>query len=136
MQITLPDDLSVQLRQLAVQRRQPFAQFVVDQLRITVDDRLAQLLSAEQAELQALRYLSDGALRAIAAEQMVVAEQTHMTQLMEHNNRSKLSPAEQNELATLVERGDQLMLRKAEAIKLLYQRGYPVSTKDFMPSYV
>ena len=136
MQITLPDDLSVQLRQLAVQRRQPFAQFVVDQLRITVDDRLAQLLSAEQAELQALRYLSDGALRAIAAEQMVAAEQTHMIQLMEHNNRSKLSPAEQNELATLVERGDQLMLRKAEAIKLLYQRGYPVSTKDFMPSYV
>jgi hypothetical protein len=31
----------------------------------------------------------------------------------------------------LAEQGDQLMFRKAEAIKLLHQRGYTISTKDF-----
>lgn len=135
MQITLLDDLSVQLHQLAAQQRQSFEQFVADQLRLTVDARLAQLPSAEQAELQALRYLSDDALWTMAAEQMATIVQKRMAQLMESNNCSKLSPAEQHELATLIERGDQLMLRKAEAAKLLYQRGYPVSTKDFAPSY-
>ena len=127
MQITLPDELSVRLHQLAAQRRQPVAQFVVDQLRTTLDDRLAQLPSAEQAELQALRYLSDDALRAIAAKQMVATDQARMAQLMKRNNRDKLSPLEQNELTTFVDRGDQLMLRKAEAIELLHQRGYTVS---------
>lgn len=55
MQITIPDDLSVQLHQLAAQHRQPF---------------------------------------------------------------------EHHELTLLVERGDQLMLRKAEALRLLHERGY------------
>lgn len=50
-----------------------------------------------------------------------------MAQLMEWNDRGKLSPAEQTELSTLVERGDQLMLRKAEAIRLLCQREYASS---------
>ena len=54
MQITLPDDLSVRLHQLAAQQRQPFEQFVADHLRLVFDVRLAQLPSAEQAELQAL----------------------------------------------------------------------------------
>ena len=97
---------------------------------------MAQLPSAEQAELQALRYLSDDALRTIAAEQMVAAAQKRMAQLMDHNSYGKLSPAEQNELATFVERGDQLMLRKAEAIKLLRQHGYTVSTKDFISDQI
>ena len=135
MQITLPDDLSVRLHQLAAQRRQPFEQFVTDHLRSALDDRLAQLSSAEQAELQALRQLSDDALWTIAAEQMAATVQERMAQLMEYNNHSKLSPVEQHELATLIERGDRLMLRKAEAVKLLHQRGYPVSTKDLIPSY-
>lgn len=135
MQITLPDDLSVQLHQLAAQQRQPFDEFVADQLRLTVDDQFAQLPLTEQAELQALRYLSDDALRTIAAEQMASAVQKRMAELMEHHRGRKLSPAEQQELATLVERGDQLMLRKAEAAKLLHQRGYTFSSKDFAPSY-
>ncbi len=128
MQITLPDDLSVRLHQLATQHRQPFEQFVTDHLRLALDDQLAQLPSAEQAELQALRHLSDDALRTIAAEQLAVAAQGRLAQLLEDNRRGKLSSIEQNELAMLIERGDQLMLRKAEAVKLLHQRGYTLQS--------
>lgn len=58
---------------------------------------------------------------------MNTSSRERMAQLMEWNDRGKLSPAEQTELSTLVERGDQLMLRKAEAIRLLRQREYASS---------
>jgi hypothetical protein len=120
VQITIPDDLSVQLHQLAAQHRQPFEQHVADHLRLTLDDNLAQLPLAEQAELQALRRLSTDALRTIAAEQMATAAKERMAQLMEKHSLGKLSAAEHHELTLLVDRGDQLMLRKAEAASLLH----------------
>jgi len=40
---------------------------------------------------------------------------------MEKNSLGKLSSAERHELTMLVERGDQLMLRKAEAVRLLHR---------------
>jgi exonuclease V gamma subunit len=135
MQVTLPDDLSVRLHKLAAQCRQPFEQFLADHLRLTLDDRLAQLPLAEQAELQALRHLSNDALWTIALEQMAVQVQARMTQLLELHSLGKLSTGEEQELAMLIERGDQLMLRKAEAVKLLYQRGYTVSAQGFAPPY-
>lgn len=135
MQITLPDDLSVQLHQLAAQQRQPFEQYLADHLRLTLDDDLSQLPLAEQAELQALRRLSTDALRTIAAEQMATSVKERMAQLMEKNSLGKLSTAEHHELTLLVERGDQLMLRKAEALRLLHERGDTGSTKDYVPSY-
>lgn len=70
MQVTLPDDLSARLQQLSVQRQQSIEQIVADQLRMTLDEQLAQLSLTEQVELHALHYLSDDAVRVIAAEQM------------------------------------------------------------------
>ena len=87
------------------------------------DDSLVQLPAAEQAELQALHQLADDALRAVAAEQMATSTKERMAQLMEKNSLGKLSLAEHHELTMLVERGDQLMLRKVEALYLLHQRG-------------
>ena len=83
MQITLPNDLSVRLHQLAEQHRQPFKQYLADHLRLTLDDDPSQLPLAEQAELQALRRLSTDALRTIAAEQMATSVKERMAQLME-----------------------------------------------------
>lgn len=100
-----------------------------------LDDDLTQLPLAEQAELQALCRLSTDALRTIAAEQMANSAKEQMAQLMDKNSLGTLSATEQQELTRLVEQGDQLMLRKAEALKLLHKRGYKVSTKDFVPSY-
>lgn len=87
-----------------------------------------------QAEQRALRYLSDDALKTIAAEQMLAADQAQLSTLMEKNSQGQLTAQEQEALTILTERGDRLMLRKAEAAALLAQRGRPepidISTTD------
>ncbi len=133
MQITIPDELTDQLQHLAGMRRQPVEQLVLERLRQLLDEPLSQLPATEQAELEALHYLSDDALRSIAAEQMSATLQQRMSTLLERNNQGTLTATEHDELAALAERGDQLMLRKAEAAVLLQQRGYTVTTQDFAP---
>ena len=70
MQITIPENLSTRLRQLAARRRQPVESIVADRLFTALDDELDKLPTSEQAELRALHHLSNDALQAIAAEQM------------------------------------------------------------------
>ncbi len=134
MQITIPDEMTNQLQQLAGTRQQPVEQLVMERLRQLLDDRLSQLPSAEQAELAALQYLSDDALRAIAAEQMSQTVQRRMGVLMEQNNQGTITQEALQELAAFVDRGDQLMLRKAEAVRLLHQRGYVITSDDLSPN--
>lgn len=123
MHIQISEPLFTRLRQLAARRRQPVEQIVADRLFTALDDELDNLPSAEQAELRALHHLSDDALHAIAAAQMSVDDQAAMSQLMARHSAEPLSEAEYQTLATLVKRGDQLMLRKAEAAAILTQRG-------------
>ncbi|NJN55013.1 MAG: hypothetical protein HC804_09800 [Anaerolineae bacterium] len=124
MQIQIPETLSARLRLLAVRRQQPVETIVTDRLFTALDDELDSLPSAEQAELRALHHLSDDALLVIAAEQMSANNQALMTNLMRRNSQGALSPEEQVTLAELVERGEQLMVRKAEAAAILVHRGH------------
>lgn len=135
MQITISEKLSTRLRQLAARRRQPVESIVSDRLFTALDEELDNLSSDEQAELRALHHLSDDALRAIAAEQMTSANQKLMGQLMRRHNKGELSQEEQQTLAALVERGDQLMLRKAEAAAILVHRGYTDLPNSLMTPY-
>lgn len=136
MQITIPENLSARLRQLAARRRQPVETIIEDRLFTSLDDELDDLPTDEQAELRALHHLSDDALRAIAAEQMTSTNQALMGQLMAKNSKGGLSQEEQETLKALVERGDQLMLRKAEAAAILVQRGIVDSPEELMTPYV
>ncbi len=132
MQVQIPDDLSTRLKQLAARRRQPVEAIITDRLFTALDEELDSLPSAEEAELRALHHLSDDALRAIAAEQMSAENQARMAELLERNSRDDLTIDEQEMLAGLVERGDQLMLRKAEAAVILVHRGYQGSAAELL----
>jgi len=136
MQIMIPENLSTRLRQLAARRRQPVETILADRLFTALDDELDHLPTGEQVELRALHHLSDDALRAIAAEQMNPANQALMAQLMDGSNKGSLSQDERETLAALVERGEQLMLRKAEAAAILVHRGTAKSTNDLMTPHV
>lgn len=136
MQITIPENLSTRLRKLAVRQGQPVETIVTDRLLTSLDDELDNLPTNEQAELRALHHLSDDALRAIAAEQMSPENQALLTQLMARNSKNELSQEEQELLAALVERGDQLMLRKAEAAAILVRRGYAGEPDELMAPHV
>jgi len=50
---------------------------------------------------------------------------------LEKNSRGVITDEEHAELEALVDRGDRLMLRKAEAAAILKARGYPFTPKDF-----
>lgn len=136
MQIIIPENLSTRLRQLAARRQQPIETIIEDRLFTALDDELDNLPTGEQAELRALHHLSDDALRAIAAEQMTSVNQALMGQLMDENSKGKLSKIEHESLVALVERGDQLMLRKAEAAAILVQRGAVDSPEELMTPHV
>ena len=132
MQIQIPENLSSRLRHLAARRREPVEKIIEDRLFTALDDELDSLPSAEQAELRALHHLSNDALKAIAAEQMSPENQARMAQLMGGQNKGALSEAEQTQLLALVERGERLMLRKAEAAAILVQRGYTSKPSNLM----
>lgn len=121
--LTIPETVYRQAKAIAQATQRPVETVLLDHLRLLADS--APLLSTvEEAELQALRYLSDDALWTIAREQMAADAQARMQALMDRNSSGVITPMEQQELMRLVERGQQLMLRKSEAAAVLAQRGY------------
>jgi hypothetical protein len=52
---------------------------------------------------------------------------------MRKNSLGKISPQEHQELETLVEAGQQSMLRKSQAMAILMARGYQISVEDLAP---
>jgi hypothetical protein len=54
---------------------------------------------------------------------------------MDKNSRGVMTDEEHGELEKLVERGDRLMLRKAEAAAMLRKRGHTFTQKDFLPQH-
>jgi len=93
------------------------------QLVDSFSDSLRTLPSDEQAGLATLQSLSDNTLWMIAAERTLPFQQERLSLLLALNKRGLLSDAEQVELDDLIQRGDRLTPRKAEATALLTHRG-------------
>jgi len=120
-------------QRMANQLSQPVDDLIQTKLESLLDQPIINLPADELAELQAMVYLSDDTLWTIAREQMRSALQERMSELMDKNSSGAITGEEYNELSSLVERGERLMLRKAEAMKLLLERGYSVTFKDLEP---
>ena len=119
-----------QAEQMARAADQPIEAVLKKQLEYLLIDPRSRLPPDEQAELEALRYLSDDTLWTIAREQMPLGRQQHMTMLMDRNSAGTITPTEYTDLSRLVDQGQRLMLRKAAAADLLMDRGYPVNSTD------
>lgn len=131
--ISIPDALYEKARRVAEQTAQPVDAVIRERLADAFNEPLAALPADEVAELRALSYLSDDTLWTIAREQMPTAKQERMSMLMDKNSLGTISDEEYQELSALVEGGQRLMLRKAEAMKLLLDRGYQVGLEDLKP---
>ena len=127
--LTVPEDIYARACQIAEATSQPVDQVMIDHLR-TLSIPQPTLPPEDRAELNALKNLSDDALRTIAREQMPDDLQARMQVLMDKNTFGTITSDEYAELENLVERGQQLMIRKAQAAVLLVQRGYAVTAKD------
>jgi hypothetical protein len=130
--LTIPDELYERAKHIAESTSQPIEQVILQHLQ-TLPAPLPILPDDVQAELDALKYLSDDALWTIAQEQMPDAVQSRAHDLMNRNSQGMLNEAERSELDALVERADRLMVRKAEAAAILRERGYPFTQQDYKP---
>ena len=131
--IAIPHLLYEKAQRLAQQTSQSVDEIICTRLEGALDQPMLDLPSDERAELQAMSYLSTDALWTIAREQMPPDVQQAMTQLMEKNSQGTITEDEFRDLSTLVERGQRLTLRKAQAMKLLLDRGYAVSLDALKP---
>lgn len=132
--ITIPEALYDKARRLAEAQSENIDKVIQVSLENALDNPRSLLPREELAELEALRFLSDDALWTIAREQMPQAKQAIMQSLMDKNTVGTITEEEHQQLSDLVEQGQRLTLRKAEAMKLLIERGYPVTLDDLAAS--
>lgn len=132
--LTVPDEISDRARQIAAETAQPVEQILLDHLR-TLSNPLPGLPPVEQAELDALKNLSDDTLWTIARDQMPDNVQARAQELMNRNDSGQISQEELSELEQLVQRADRLMLRKAEAASILRGRGHEFTQVDFTQAH-
>jgi hypothetical protein len=128
--LTIPEYVYDQAQQLAKATAQPVEDLLLQRLEESFSTPLSRLPLDEQAELEALKFLSDDTLWTIASEQMSQSRQEQMQRLMDRNSKGTITPDEYSELSRLVEQGQRLMLRKAQAANLLMDRGHQVTAND------
>jgi hypothetical protein len=131
--VSIPESLYDRAKRVAEQADQPVEQVILARLEESLEP-LIDLPVEERTELHALAYLSDDTLWTIAREQMPNARQERMQALMDKNSLGTISDDEYQELGRLVEQGERLTLRKAEAMKLLMDRGYSVTLDNLEPA--
>lgn len=125
--LIVPDEMVDAARQIAEATSQPIEQVLLHRLKTALPIPL--LPPEEETELDALPHLSDEALWLIAKEQFSDEIKTRMDELMDWNTQGTLTGELRQELETFVERGERMMVRKAEAAFLLTKRGYAVDSK-------
>jgi hypothetical protein len=130
--LTVPEEVYSRARRIAEETSRPVEQILLEHLH-TLPEPLPVLPPEEQEELEALKHLSDDALWTIAREQMPQDIQDRMQILMDKNSRGTIQDDEYNELTSAVERGNRLMVRKAEAAHILMERGHKFTQQDFRP---
>jgi hypothetical protein len=132
--ISIPSSLYEKAQRLAKHTAQSVDEIICTRLEGALDQPLLDLPSDERAELHAMAYLSTDALWTMAREQMPPDVQQAMSQLLEKNSQGTITAEEFRALSALVERGQRLTLRKAQAMKLLLDRGDAVSLEALKPT--
>jgi len=132
--VTIPAKLYDKARRIAEIGSLDVEDVIRSRLEESLRDDLLKLPESEQLELRALAYLSDDTLWTIASEQMSAAKQARMQPLMDRNTSGTITSEEYSELEQLVEDGQRLMTRKAEAMKQLVNRGYKVTLHSLKPN--
>ena len=133
--ITIPEALYIKARNIAEETERSVDEVIRTQLELSLAQSRLNLPEDEQEELKALVHLSDDTLWTIAREQMNRQKQDQMQDFMQKNSAGTISVEEYAQLEYIVEQGQRLSLRKAEAMRLLMQRGFSISLDNLAPDY-
>ena len=123
--LTISESAYAEARRIAEGSAQTVERVLASQIERSLED-LSGLPPDEQVELAAMQHLSDEVLTTIAQEKAPPDVQERVTVRLALNKRSVLTQAESEELAQLLEHGDRITLRKAQAAAILVQRGHSV----------
>lgn len=124
--LKLPDSVLLKLSRAAALTHRSVDEIVA----ATVDAALAshvELPDALEAELAAMHLFSDDALWAATYPSMSAHEQQRLAQLNEVAQERSLTQAEQTEQQALLSAYSRSMLRRAQALALLKQRGHDIT---------
>ncbi|MGG6269702.1 hypothetical protein ACQ4M3_30135 [Leptolyngbya sp. AN03gr2] len=131
--IELPEPIFRQFARIAEATHQPIealiAQSVMSNLPPSPDSAAPEV----QPELLRMQTLSTEDLTAIAQAQTDSSQYDRHTELLEKNAATTLTPEERQELSTLRQTADSLMLRKAYAWSLLRWRGQAIPALKELP---
>jgi len=128
--LTLPEVLYERAREASRAVDRSLEQVLTQSIALALPALEIDLPPAVRSKLVALPLLSDAELWTVARSAMDQAQQLRLEELAETQKYRPLTPAEQLELGQLMDDAEQVMLRKAEAYRLLARRGYTV----FSPS--
>ena len=131
--IELPENIFRQLVRIAEATHQPIealvAQSVISNLPPSVDRATPEL----QPEFLRMQTLNTEELTTIEQSQIDPTQHDRQIALLEKNSEATLTPEERQELSTLRQTSDHLMLCKAYAWSLLRWRGQAISVLEELP---
>lgn len=137
----LEKTITVQLPESAFRKLKRAAELTyrsVDEILVsTIDAALIappNLPSDLADELAAMHLLSDDALRAAVQPSLSPAEQHRLQQLNHIAGERPLTQAEAAEQAVLLKAYHRSVLRRAQALAILAQRGHPIPPEDLSPT--
>lgn len=128
--LTLPDALYERARETAKTSHRSLEDVLTQSIAISLPPLENDLPPEIRSEFAALSLLSDAELLKIAKSTMAKAKQKRLERLADLQKQRQLKEAEQRELQQLFNEGKRVMLRKAEAFRLLGRRGYTVFSQS------
>jgi hypothetical protein len=130
--IDLPDPIYRQLQQTARKTKRRLEDVLLQTITGNLPPGTEDAPANMQTDLQALQWIDDNALWAVARSQTSPEQQARQEYLLAQNQRGVLSPEDRAELDHLGDMVDRLTLKKAYAYALLRWRGFPLPTLDAM----
>ena len=121
--VHLPNTTLDQLRRTARQQRKTVEDVVRD-LVVREVTPLPSLPDDVEEELAAFQHLSDDVLLLLAQSTLSPEQQNEIAQLNEEAQLRTLAPAEQSKQDHLIALYERTIVRRAEASKVLKERGY------------
>jgi len=132
--VTLPEALYERVRETAEASARSMEEVFAQSLALSLPELEQDLPSALRSELAALRLVSDTELEHLAHGTMEEEQQARLEALAELQKQRPLTAAEESTLLYLMGEAQRVMLRKAEAYRLLARRGHAVfSSSDASP---
>ncbi|MGB3471465.1 MAG: hypothetical protein WBA51_11640, partial [Erythrobacter sp.] len=126
VEIELPESVYRQLARISEETAQPIAalaaQSVISNLPPSMEDASPEL----RAELLKLQILATEDLLRVAQSEVGPTDHVRQVELLEKHEDGQLTEPERQELSTLRQSADRLMLRKAYAWSILRWRGQSV----------